>query len=41
MLPGPPCSTEGHLYGFSSVVTLFWDGFEMTGNTSRWDGASQ
>jgi hypothetical protein len=25
-----------HLYCFSNLVTLFWDGFEYTGNTARW-----
>ena len=31
----PLCSSEGRLFCFSNVVTLFWDNFER-GNTSRW-----
>ncbi len=30
------CQFTARLYCFSNVVTLFWDGFEQTGDTSRW-----
>ena len=30
------CSQPFRLYCFSNVVTLFWDNFELTGDTSRW-----
>jgi hypothetical protein len=30
------CHLTSRLYCFSNVVTLFWDGFEQTGDTSRW-----
>jgi hypothetical protein len=30
------CNTFAALYCFSNAVTLFWDGFEFTGDTSRW-----
>jgi len=33
------CAFVGHLYCFSNVVTLFWDGFDLTGDTSRWSAA--
>jgi hypothetical protein len=31
-----PCSAWHHLYCLSNVVTLFFDGFEKTADTSRW-----
>ncbi len=34
--PPRPCGSSNHVYCFSNVVTLFWDGFEITGDTSRW-----
>lgn len=30
------CEKQGRLYCVSSQVTLFWDGFETTGDTSLW-----
>lgn len=30
------CDTPRSLYCFSNAVTLFWDGFEYTSDTSRW-----
>ncbi|GMU66055.1 MAG: hypothetical protein AMXMBFR36_23290 [Acidobacteriota bacterium] len=30
------CSSDLRLYCFSNVVTIFWDGFELTGDTSHW-----
>lgn len=33
---GNSCIQSNRLYCFSNVVTLFWDGFERTGDTSRW-----
>ena len=33
------CSYGLHLYCFSNAVTLFWDGFDLTGNASRWSSA--
>ena len=35
-----PCDLEKRLYCFSNVVTLFWDGFELTGDASRWSSAA-
>jgi hypothetical protein len=35
-----PCNTPAALYCFSNTVTLFWDGFEITGDTSRWSRVS-
>jgi hypothetical protein len=32
------CNVTYRLYCFSTVVTIFWDGFE-TGGTSRWSTA--
>jgi hypothetical protein len=31
-----PCSLQRSLYCFSNRVTLFWDGFDYTGDTGRW-----
>ncbi len=33
---GNACVALQRLYCFSNVETLFWDGFELTGDTSRW-----
>jgi hypothetical protein len=30
------CDDEARLYCLSNVITLFWDGFELTGDPSRW-----
>ena len=30
------CSESRRLFCFSNAVTLFWDGFEYTGDTGRW-----
>jgi hypothetical protein len=30
------CNTPFRLHCFSNVVTLFWDGFDRSGDTSRW-----
>ncbi|GMU66363.1 MAG: hypothetical protein AMXMBFR36_26370 [Acidobacteriota bacterium] len=37
---GSACITSKRLYCFSNVVTIFWDGFELTGDASRWSSAS-
>lgn len=34
------CSSMGRLYCISNVVTLFWDGFDLTGDTSRWSSVT-
>ena len=34
------CSYSSHLYCFSNVVTLFWDGFEYGVGTGRWSDAA-
>ena len=36
---GYSCESPGSLYCFSNVVTLFWDGFDYTGDTGRWSSA--
>jgi hypothetical protein len=36
----PGCSSHNHLYCFSNRITLFWDGFEITGDASRWSNVS-
>jgi len=33
------CNASYHLYCFSTVITIFWDGFELTGDDSRWSAA--
>ncbi len=33
------CGNNGRLYCFANVVSIFWDGFDLTGNTSRWSTA--
>lgn len=33
---GVACSSGMRLYCFSNVVTLFWDGFDLTGDAGRW-----
>ncbi|MGE0640883.1 MAG: hypothetical protein AB7G12_00865 [Thermoanaerobaculia bacterium] len=30
------CSDVYRLYCFSNIITIFWDGFEITGDASRW-----
>ena len=30
------CDEPNSLYCFSNAVTVFWDGFEYTEDTSRW-----
>ena len=32
----PSCDHLASLYCFTNIVTLFWDGFELTGDLSRW-----
>lgn len=32
------CEQAARLYCVSNVVTVFWDGFERTGDTGRWSG---
>lgn len=34
------CTGSGRLYCFSNVITIFWDGFELTGTTSRWSSVT-
>ena len=34
------CSASQHLYCISNTVTLFWDGFELTGDPSRWSNTA-
>ena len=33
------CSIGFRLHCFSNVVTLFWDGFDLTGDASRWSSS--
>lgn len=33
------CNVSYRLYCFSNAITIFWDGFELTGDTSRWSAA--
>jgi len=33
------CSTFLHLYCFSNATTLLWDGFDLTGDASRWSSS--
>lgn len=35
-----PCHHDRRLYCISNVVTIFWDGFDLTGDTSRWSNAT-
>ena len=34
------CQADRSLYCFSNVVTIFWDGFDLTGDASRWSSAA-
>jgi hypothetical protein len=34
------CTGVNRLYCFSNTITIFWDGFEYTGDTSRWSDDS-
>jgi hypothetical protein len=34
------CNTPGSLYCLGDVVVLFWDGFELTHDLSRWSATS-
>lgn len=36
---GSSCTNFRRLVCFSNVEVLFWDGFELTGNTERWSAA--
>ena len=31
-----PCQLGRRLFCFANVVTIFWDGFDLTGDASRW-----
>ena len=31
-----PCQLERRLYCFANVITIFWDGFDLTEDASRW-----
>jgi hypothetical protein len=33
------CNANFRFYCLSTVLTIFWDGFELTGDTSRWSSA--
>ncbi len=33
---GQECASPARIYCFSNRVTLFWDGFDSTGDTGRW-----
>lgn len=35
------CDSLSRLYCFSNAVTIFWDGFDYTGDTSRWSSTVQ
>lgn len=34
------CNQNGRIYCFSNVVTLFWDGFDLTEDLSRWSSSA-
>lgn len=34
------CNQNSRLYCFSNNVTVFWDGFELTGDLSRWSSST-
>ena len=34
------CHISSHLYCFSNATILFWDGFDLTGDTSRWSSVA-
>jgi hypothetical protein len=38
--PSDSCGLSQCLYCFANVVTLFWDGFDYTGNTGRWSSVT-
>lgn len=40
MGPYPCTSSSGRLYCFSNVITIFWDGFDYTGDTGRWSSTT-
>lgn len=33
------CNVPYHLYCLANRITIFWDGFELTGDTGRWSAA--
>ena len=35
-----PCNQNGRFYCFSNVVTIFWDGFDLTEDPSRWSSST-
>lgn len=35
-----PCNQNGRFYCFSNIVTIFWDGFDLTGDDSRWSSST-
>lgn len=34
-----PCDEPAHLYCIANRIALFWDGFDATGDTTRWSSA--
>jgi hypothetical protein len=34
------CQAQRSLYCFSNVVTIFWDGFDLTGDAGRWSSVT-
>ena len=34
------CNQNGRFYCFSNVVTIFWDGFDLTEDESRWSSST-
>ena len=34
------CNQNGRFYCFSNVVTIFWDGFDLTEDPSRWSSST-
>jgi len=38
--PARLCNSSNHIYCFSNVETLFWDGFEITGDPTRWSAVT-
>ena len=36
---GQECALPARIYCFANRITLFWDGFDYTGDTSRWSSA--
>ncbi|MEO7972643.1 MAG: hypothetical protein ABIU84_03570 [Thermoanaerobaculia bacterium] len=38
--PVQECNSSNHVYCFANVVTIFWDGFDLTEDAARWSAVA-